>query len=161
DPHQLKNLLPSKEPELLAAVKDGDARIEALAASGAALNPVAVDAETRKRVEALGYVVPDGKAIQTGADPKDVHRYAQGAFDALALLFAKRYEDCEKLSLRGLEVMPGSSQLHDILARLYLETKRPALALPHAKEAARMNPQFADFAAQVAYTYLLLGDLPS
>jgi tetratricopeptide (TPR) repeat protein len=57
--------------------------------------------------------------------------------------------------------MPGSSQLHDILARVYLETRRPALALPHAVEAARLNPQYADFQAQMAYVHLLLGDLPN
>ena len=161
DPHQLKNLLPSQNPDLLAAVKDGETHIDALVSAGAALNPVAVDAETRKRIEALGYVVPDGKAVQNGADPKDVIGYSKVAYEALALLFAKRYDEAEKLALKGLEVMPGSSQLNDVLARVYLETRRPALALPHAQVAAQRNPHFADFAAQVAYTYLLLGDLPN
>ncbi len=161
DPRQLKNLLPSENAEQLAVVRDSEARIDALLTRGAALRPVEVDAETRAQIEALGYVVPDGNAVATGADPKDVHRLAGVAFDALSLMFAKRYEDSEKLGLSGLEVMPGSSQLHDIMARLYLETRRPAKALPHAKEAVRLNPTVADFHAQFAYTYLRLGDLPS
>jgi arylsulfatase A-like enzyme/Tfp pilus assembly protein PilF len=160
DPRQLHNLLPSKRPEHVAAVEQAESRIDALLAGGKQATPLAVDAETRAQIEALGYVVPDGKAVKTGADPKDVHRLAGAAFDALALMFAKRYEESEKLALRALEVMPGSSQLHDILARLYLETRRPAFALPHALEAARLNPQLADFQAQVAYVHLLLGELP-
>jgi arylsulfatase A-like enzyme/Tfp pilus assembly protein PilF len=161
DPRQRRNLLPSQAPEHVAAVEAGEARIAALLAGSAEANPLAVDAETRAQVEALGYVVPDGRAVKNGADPKDVHKLAGAAFDALALLFAKRHEDAEKLALKGLEVMPQSSQLHDILARIYLDTRRPALALPHALAAARLNPQLADFHAQVAYIHLLLGDLPN
>lgn len=161
DPRQRRNLLPSQAPEHVAAVQAGEARIDALLAGSAEANPLAVDAETRAQVEALGYVVPDGKAVKNGADPKDVHKLAGVAFDALALLFAKRHEDAEKLALKGLEVMPQSSQLHDILARIYLDTRQPALALPHALAAARLNPQLADLHAQVAYIHLLLGDLPN
>jgi arylsulfatase A-like enzyme/Tfp pilus assembly protein PilF len=161
DPHQRKNLLPSEQPEHVAAVKAADARIDALLARAQEAKPLAVDADTRARIEALGYVVPDGKAVKTGADPKDVHRLAGVAFDALALLFAKRHEEAEKLALRGLEVMPGSSQLHDILARIYLDTQKPGLALPHALAAARLNPGVADFHAQVAYVHLVLGNLPN
>jgi tetratricopeptide (TPR) repeat protein len=145
----------------VAAVEAGEARIDALLAGSAEASPMAVDAETRAQVEALGYVVPHGKAVKNGADPKDVHKLAGVAFDALALMFAKRHEDAEKLALKGLEVMPQSSQLHDILARIYLDTRRPALALPHALEASRLNPELADFHAQVAYVHLLLGDLPN
>src|SRR5688500_19956382 len=105
----------------------------------------------RAQCEALGYVVPVGKAVKNGADPKDVHKLAGVAFDALALLFAERQEQAEKLALKGLEVMPQSTQLHDILARIYLDTRRPALAMPHALEAARLNPDLAVFHAQVAY----------
>jgi tetratricopeptide (TPR) repeat protein len=161
DPRQLKNLLPSENAEQLAIVRASEARIDALLERGTALRPVAVDADTRAQIEALGYVVPDGNAVATGADPKDVHRLAGVAFDTLSLMFAKRYEDSEKLGLRGLEVMPGSSQLHDIMARLYLETRRPAKALHHAREALRLNPSVADFHAQFAYVHLRLGDLPS
>ena len=161
DPHERHNLLPSQAEEHVAAVKAGEARIDALLAGSAEASPLAVDAETRAQIEALGYVVPDGKAVKTGADPKDVHKLAGVAFDALALLFAKRHAQAEKLALKGLEVMPRSSQLHDILARIYLDTHRPALALPHAIEASRLNPAVADFHAQVAYVHLLLGDLPN
>jgi arylsulfatase A-like enzyme/Flp pilus assembly protein TadD len=160
DPRQRTNLLPSERPEHVAAVKAAEARIDALLAHAKQVELQAVDAETRAQIEALGYVVPDGKAVKTGADPKDVHKLAGVAFDALALLFANRQEEAEKLALRGLEAMPGSSQLHDILARIYLDMRKPAKALPHALEAARLSPGVADFHAQVAYVHLLLGSLP-
>ena len=160
DPHELRNLLPSPQAERIEAVRAYESRIDALLAGGAALHPIAVDADTRQRIEALGYVVPDGKAVKTGADPKDVHALASLAWDAVALTFEKRHEEAEKLALEGLRRMPDSSQLHDILARLYLETRRPALALPHAMEAARIAPGVADFRAQLAYVFLSLGDLP-
>ena len=161
DPHQRHNLLPSKAPEHVAAVEAGEKRIDALLAGSAVASPLAVDAETRAQIEALGYVVPNGKVVKNGADPKDVHKLAGVAFDALALLFAERQAEAEQLALKGLEVMPQSTQLHDILARIYLDAHQPALAMPHALEAARLNPGLADFQAQVAYVHLLLGDLPN
>jgi len=161
DPHQLRNLLPSESAGQLAAVRTAEARIDALLKRGTTLGSAPVGAETRAQIEALGYVVPDGTAVATGADPKDVHRLGGVAFDALSLMFAKRYEDAEKLALRGLEVMPGSSQLHDILARLYIETRQPKEAMPHALAAAQLNPRAADFRAQVAHVHLLQGDLAS
>ena len=101
DPHELRNLLPSKQSEPAAVVKSDEARIDAWLASAADLRPVTVDAETRAKVEALGYVVPDGKAVKTGADPKDVHQLAGIGNDALALLLAARYDEVEKVALKG------------------------------------------------------------
>jgi arylsulfatase A-like enzyme/tetratricopeptide (TPR) repeat protein len=161
DPHELRNLLPSKLPEPAAVVKSDESQIDTLLASAAELHPVAVDAETRAGIEALGYVVPDGKVVKTGADPKDVHQLAGIGNNALALLIAKQYDEAEKTARDGLRVLPNSSQLHDVLARAYLETSRPTLALPHAKAAARLSPSVADYHAQLGYAFLVLGDLPN
>jgi arylsulfatase A-like enzyme/Flp pilus assembly protein TadD len=161
DPRQLSNLLPDEDAAHAEAVKAGESHIDALLAGAADVNPMAVDAETRAQIEALGYVVPKGEVVKNGADPKDVHRLADVAYRALSLLLAQKYDAAEKLALAGLTKLPGSSQLHDILARTYLETQRPEKALPHALEAARLNPHWGDFQAQTAYTYLLLGDLPN
>ena len=160
DPHELRNLLPSHETGLVETVKANESRIDALLASDAGLHPRSVDAETRERVEALGYVVPDGSAVKTGADPKDVHQLADLAWDVLALAFEKKSDEAERLALEGLRRMPESSRLHDVLARIYLDTRRPALALPHAQAAARIAPGVADFHAQVGDVYLALGDVP-
>jgi tetratricopeptide (TPR) repeat protein len=161
DPRQLANLLPGEAPAHAQTVKAGEAHIDAVLAAAAEVRPVDVDAETRAQIEALGYVVPKGQALKNGADPKDVHRLADVAYRALALLLAKKYEAAERLAQAGLAKLPDSSQLHDILARTYLETQRPQQALPHALEAARLNPHWGDFQAQAAYTHLLLGDLPN
>jgi arylsulfatase A-like enzyme/Flp pilus assembly protein TadD len=161
DPRQLTNLLPASKPEHDVVAKREEQRIEVLLAGGAELSPVEVDAETRARIEALGYVVPKGVAAKNGADPKDVHRTADIASRSLALLFARRYAEAERLARAGLEKLPDSSQLHDTIARIYTETQRPQQALPHALAAARSNPHWGDFQAHVAYVYLLLGDLPN
>jgi arylsulfatase A-like enzyme/Flp pilus assembly protein TadD len=160
DPRQLANLLPARRPEHAAAAAAGEERIERLLADQAALAPVAVDAETRAAIEALGYVVPQGEVVKNGADPKDVHQLADIAYSALALLFEKQYEECERVAKLGLARIPGSSQLHDILARLYIETRQLEPALAHASEAARLRPHWGDFQAQVAYVRLLRGELP-
>jgi len=158
DPRQLANLLPGDAH--VAAVERDEARIDRLLEGAAEPSPVEIDDATRAQIEALGYVVPKGEVVRNGADPKDVHRLADIAYQALALLMAKRYEEGEQLAKAGLSKLPGSSQLHDILARIYLETRKPEQALPHALEAARLNPHWGDFQAQVAYVHLLLGNLP-
>ena len=160
DPRQLANLLPAGQPVRAETVTAGEARIDRLLAGAAELRPVEVDADTRAQIEALGYVVPKGEAVKNGADPKDVHRLGDVAYWALTLFFEQRYEECERLALRGLEKLPGSSQLHDILARLFIETRKLEPALVHAKEAARLRPHWGDFQAQVAYVHLLRGELP-
>ena len=160
DPGQLANLLPAERAERRELVEASEAHLAALLAPAAAPRPVAVDAETRARIEALGYVVPKGAVVSNGADPKDVHQLSELWYEALALLFAHRYEEAERFALASLERLPNSSQLHQVLANVYVETRRPQLALPHALEAARLNPEWGDFQAQLAYVYVLLGDLP-
>jgi arylsulfatase A-like enzyme/Flp pilus assembly protein TadD len=160
DPRQLANLLPAQQPAHEEVARSDEARLEGLLAGSAAASTVAVDDETRARIEALGYVVPKGGVVKNGADPKDVHRLAEIAYRSLALLLAGRFDEAEQLAVDGLKKLPDSSQLHDVLARVYIERRRPEQALPHAAEAARLNPQWGDFQAQLAYVYLLLGDLP-
>jgi arylsulfatase A-like enzyme/Flp pilus assembly protein TadD len=160
DPRQRANLLPSSDASHAEVVGREEGRITELLARSTAAKPVDVDAEMRSRIEALGYVVPKGDVVKTNADPKDVHRLAGYWYEALGALMSKEYERAEKIALQGLEKLPQSSQLHDVIARLYIETRRPQLALPHALEAARLNPGWSDYQAQVGFVYLLLGDLP-
>jgi tetratricopeptide (TPR) repeat protein len=160
DPSQHANLLPEHQSEHAAATALAEQRIGALLTSDPASKRVDVDDATRARIEALGYVVPKGDVVKTNADPKDVHRLAGYWYEALGALMSNEYERAEKIALQGLEKLPQSSQLHDVIARLYIETRRPQLALPHALEAARLNPGWSDYQAQAAFVYLLLGDLP-
>jgi arylsulfatase A-like enzyme/tetratricopeptide (TPR) repeat protein len=160
DPRQRGNLLPSSDASHAEVVGREEGRINELLARSSAAKPVDVDAEMRARIEALGYVVPKGDVVKNGADPKDVHRLAGYWYEALGALMSNEHERAEKLALEGLAKLPQSSQLHDVIARLYIETRRPQLALPHALEAARLNPGWSDYQAQAAFVYLLLGDLP-
>ena len=64
-------------------------RIEALLARRRASRPLDVDAETRAQIEALGYVVPKGKARRrTARIPRTCTALADIGYQALALLFA-------------------------------------------------------------------------
>ena len=56
--------------------------------------------------------------------------------------------------------MPDSAQLHDTLARIYSASGSPARALPHARRAVELNPQWADFHAHIGATLLSVRDLP-
>jgi len=159
DPREQQNLLgaaPAREHD--AVVRESETKLAGLLERAAPFARVEVDAETRARIEALGYVVPTGPSVATGADPKDVQHLGTLGFKVLALLFQRRYAECEQLALEGLRKMPGSARLHDALARLYVETQRLEPALHHAREAARLNPHWADFQAQVAYVHLLRGE---
>jgi choline-sulfatase len=160
DPRQLASVLPSEQAAHRAAVARDEQRISSLLAGAAETRAVDVDAETRARIEALGYVVPTGEVVRNGADPKDVHRYADLWYEALGLFYEKKYEQAERRARGGLDKLPHSSQLHDVLACVYVETRRPQLALPHAVEAARLSPNWADYQAKLAYVHLVLGQLP-
>jgi len=161
DPRQRANLLPDGQAAHEPIVGVSEARIDGLLAAAADLRTIEVDAETRAQIEALGYVVPKGAVVGNGADPKDVHRLADLAYRALGFVLAKKYGEAERLAQDGLAQLPESTQLHDILARVYLDTGRLRQALPHALEAARLNPHWGDFQVQVAYVQLLLGDIQS
>jgi choline-sulfatase len=160
DPRQRRNVLPSQQPAHEATVQRGEQRIGELLTRSAELARVDVDADTRARIEALGYVVSSRAVEKTGDDPKDVHHYADLWYEALGLYFEKKYDRAEEIALRALEKLPHSSQLHDVLARVYVETGRPELALKHAVEATRLNSGWADYQAQVAFVHVLLGKLP-
>ncbi len=159
DPGEQANLLDSKNPpqEKVAAAR---ARVAEARAGEHQLSTVSVDAKTRAQVEALGYLVPTaGAAAQgSGEDPKDVHRSAAIAYEALAAYFAGDAAGAERLAHETLEKMPNSVRAHEILARLYLQYSRPAEALPHALAAARLQPEFADYQATVGIAQLALGD---
>ncbi len=162
DPGERANLLDGKQApqERVAAARDQIARART---GERQLDTVAVDAQTRAQVEALGYLVPTpGAAAQgSGEDPKDVHRSAAIAYEALGAYFAGDAVGAERLAKETLERMPNSVRAHEILARLYLQYSRPADALPHAKAAARLQPQFADYQATVGIAELALGNYPA
>ena len=161
DAGQLTNLLPTTEAAIAQVVDASEARLVAIDATAEASERTEVDAETRAQIEALGYVVPVGQVEGNGADPKDVHTLAAGMFDAMALYQARRYADAERLSLAMLERLPHSHQLHDILARTYIETGRPDKALPYAREVARLVPDWTEGHGLVGQAALALGDLPT
>ncbi len=160
DPGQNANLFESRddvarsEPIALA-----EARLAEVGANETDLDPIDVDAETRAAIEALGYVVPTGQAADTGQDPKDVHQFAGLGHAAMGHLFAGRLDLAERVARRGLEAMPQSGALHDILAHIHMAASEPSKALPHAIEAARLHPHWADFHAQLATVRLTLEDL--
>jgi arylsulfatase A-like enzyme/tetratricopeptide (TPR) repeat protein len=160
DPHELRDLLASGDapPEGVAAAKG---RLASVRSGEQEIATREVDAETRARIEALGYAIPGAGAPAgdlAGADPKDVHRQARLGVEALSAYFEKRYADTERIALAGLQAMPRSVQLNEILARLYLETGRWPQAIPYAEATVRYLPSWPGHHVQLGLAYLGTGD---
>ena len=138
----------------------GDGR-EIVGLSERALAPVAIDATTRAQMEALGYVVPAPSAAAAGGGehPRDMLPNVALFTEALGAFNQREFEAAERYARAALERMPNSARAHELLSRLAVIAGRPRDGLPHALEAARLNPFHADYVAAVGSIQLQLGDL--
>ncbi len=143
DPGEQKNLLepdPKAHPERVAHAEQS---IEELVAREEKASQVAVDAETRAQIEALGYVVPSGgerKGAGVG-DPKDLEKYSQLAFHSTYLTSIGAWAEAEQMTLEALKHMPTSATLHEAMARIFLGTGREPMAVVAAQNAIRFAPE--------------------
>ncbi|MCP3984694.1 MAG: sulfatase-like hydrolase/transferase [bacterium] len=157
DPHQQQNLLDVGKFEDVT----GQARKRIADASsregGLAIDDI--DAETRAQIEALGYVVPGPAVEQTGADPKDAVRFAGYGFKALGLFFEEKYDEARSVAETGLEYVPNSAMLNDVLARVHFHQNDLTEARRYAERAVELNPHSAEFHAHAAFLRLVTQDL--
>jgi arylsulfatase A-like enzyme/tetratricopeptide (TPR) repeat protein len=140
DPDQLHNLLApgQRTPrDVLAPLER--ALDTALAREGEATH-VALDAETRKQLQALGYALPEGPVAPSGMDPKDGLRLIVPFETAKAWYQEGRVDEAERLALEVREEMPDSPAVHDLLARIALSQNRADEALAHAERALALAP---------------------
>ncbi len=154
DPHENANLLGAGEPPYAERLASAQQRIDEVKANEAAGARVAIDAETRARIEALGYVVPSGEGVASAnaPDPKDVERYGPLAARSGELMGLGRWAEAEAVTLQAIEKLPGSATLRENLARIYLGVHRKDLALEAANEAVRLAPDSP-------WSYALLGEV--
>jgi arylsulfatase A-like enzyme/tetratricopeptide (TPR) repeat protein len=159
DPGQLVNLLPGAEGEAARAVAHAESYLTQVLSGDRSADTRAIDADTRARIESLGYVVPRGEVAGNGADPKDVHALGELVVEVMELDATGRLAEARSLALRGLEEMPDSASLNDLMARLAVRERRFADALPYAERAAALQPDGPELHAQLGYVRLRLGDV--
>jgi arylsulfatase A-like enzyme/Flp pilus assembly protein TadD len=163
DPGELANLLQSDADSYRARVDVAQQRIQMASAGERKSSKVAIDAETRARIEALGYVVPTGDVeIRSDApDPKDTERYGQIAFKSQELTGLGRWAEAEAVTLQALRYLPRSATLHENLARIYLGTGRYEAAIAAAREAVTLAPESPIPLGLLGELYFRVGDYPS
>jgi arylsulfatase A-like enzyme/Tfp pilus assembly protein PilF len=164
DPGQTRDLLASKAgPAPGAAEKAAslDAEIAASLSRQSAQAPAALDAGTRRNLEALGYALPAAPVAKTGLDPKDGLRWTSHYYRALAAFEGDRPAEAHALLEEMLAATPQSRLGHALLARVHVAEGRPDRALAHAETAARLVPASAEYQSLLGDVRLMTGNAPA
>jgi arylsulfatase A-like enzyme/Flp pilus assembly protein TadD len=129
DPGETENLAPARP----ALVKEMAARLEEVEGSGAIEgggggNRLAVDEETRRRLQTLGYVTASGAAAKRSYgeddDPKRLVRLSDRLDDAMAAHLAGRSEDAILLLQSIVAERPSMAKAWDDLSYVLREAGR-------------------------------------
>jgi arylsulfatase A-like enzyme/Flp pilus assembly protein TadD len=129
DPGETENLAPARP----AMVKEMAARLEEIEREGAIEdrgdeNRLAVDEETRRRLQTLGYVTAPGAAPKRSYgeddDPKRLVRLSDRLDDAMAAQLAGRSEDAIRLLQSILAERPSTAKAYDDLSYVLREAGR-------------------------------------
>lgn len=161
DPREQRNLA-SKRTDIVATLDAELARHEAsLQARSASAAPL--DAEARRRLEALGYLAP-GERPQTTAsararDVKDMLRVRDMEADLQAgLLDGRISQDEAKERLRALIALsPETPAFHFGLGSMLAAGGDAAGALPHLQRAVALQPDLAEAHVNLAVVLVTLG----
>ncbi len=157
DPRQLANLLEDATPEARARAAEFDSRAEDVLAGARTAAPERLDEQALEPLRALGYALPSEPVAQSGLDPKD-GLLALPALWAATRAYAKDdLARAEQLLLRFLAEMPTSSRGHELLAAVYVSTRRLPEAVFHLEAAARLVSGSARTQAMLGELYLELG----
>ncbi len=159
DPRQLRNLLddPSQIPaELVGGLEQS---LDAVLARERQANRLALDAATREQLSALGYALAEGPVPQNGMDPKDGLRLVEPFVIADAEYSLGHLEKAEKRARELLSELPDSPQLHDLLARIYIDQRNLDLAVAHAETAVRLLPAAGRYHDRLGLARLASGDV--
>ncbi len=92
-------------------------------------------------------------------DPKDGLPLLESYVIADAEYSLGRLEQAEARATSLLSELPESPQLHDLLARIYIDRGRPDLATKHAETAVRLLPEAGRHHDRLAQARLVAGDL--
>jgi arylsulfatase A-like enzyme/Flp pilus assembly protein TadD len=159
DPGQLTNLL--EDPSAAAAEAAGilDRAVDAVLADQRKAERLPLDAETREQLRALGYAPAEGPVPETGTDPKDGLPLLEAYVIAAGEYSLGRLDQAEARATRLLPELPRSPQLHDLLARIYMDQGDLELAIHHAETAVRLVPEAGRHHDRLGLVRLAAGDV--
>jgi len=156
DPGEQHDL--SGTPDAAPRMAELDGRVTRILAAHGQGQRLALDADERARLQALGYARPAGAVSMPGLDPKDGLRY-QGLIQQGSRAFVEqRYADAETALRAFLEYAPRSARAHGLLASTLLNMGRAAEASTHADRAIALDPGTAHHYADRAEIRLALDD---
>lgn len=141
DPRQLANLLPAERGTAAAAVHEAGVHLAGVLAHDRPLETVALGAERRTQIEALGYLVPEEVPAESEVNPRDALPYANLSFLASGDYQAGRLAAAIEKAHQILARFPGSFRMHDIAARAHLELGDLEAALRHARRGTELLPE--------------------
>ncbi len=122
---------------------------------------VDLDPETIARLESIGYV---GTKIdenwefdQDSPDPKDFIGLSNAIKKCKRFIYKKQYDQAKKLCEETLQIYPGSSELHNLLAKVASNQGRWGDAISHLKKSIALAPEFPDTYDELGNIMALLG----
>ncbi|HSF17524.1 MAG TPA: sulfatase-like hydrolase/transferase [Vicinamibacteria bacterium] len=124
DPGETENLAPARP----ALVKEMSSRLAELESAGAVVESrLAVDEETRRRLQTLGYATGPGavaskRSYGPGDDPKRLVQLSDRLDDALAAHLAGRSEEAIRLLRAIVTARPSMAKAYDDLSYVLRET---------------------------------------
>lgn len=158
DPLQRSNLLAGDRVGAHERVAALDAEISAVLKNGREATPLAVDAEVRDRLRALGYALADGPVEETGLDPKDGLASAHAIYEGVAAYEKGESSRAERILSAAVEQVPRSSRAHAVLAMTLIARGDLRRAAEHAETAAALTPESAEHRALLGDVHRLLGN---
>ncbi len=159
DPRQLANLLDDPSQDAAEVAKRLDQGLDTELAREREANRIALDAATREQLRALGYTLAEGPVTANGMDPKDGLRLVEPFVIADTEYSLGHLENAEALAGQLLAELPDSPQIHDLLARIYIDKRSLDLAIAHAETAVRLLPAAGRYHDRLGLARLAAGDL--
>lgn len=148
------------QPQTVRALADLLARVAG--SEQGAMNRATVDADTRSRLAALGYIGTGSGSSGRGdlagrRDPKDYILVFNRLNAAVRLTRAHRYTDALPILRQAIATDPKNAFAHQALGNVYVGLNQPAKAIDEYRAYLNMVPPAAYVHHLVAISYLKLG----
>ena len=162
DPNELNNIA-REEPDQLQAMGDALDQILAEATQHQAKGKAGLDADTRQRLESLGYV--SGALNETldvnkdAEDPKDLIAYHVRTMQIGFLIYQEQYALAERECQALIAQRPSFYRPYFNLAKMAMKQDKSAEAIAHLKKVIECKPDHVDAYKALAEAYKAQGDL--
>jgi arylsulfatase A-like enzyme/Flp pilus assembly protein TadD len=158
DPRQLANLLEDPLQDAVEVAKRLDEGVDSELAREQEASRLALDEATRAQLRALGYTLAEAPVPANRLDPKDGLRLVEPFVVADTEYSLGHLKEAEALARELLSELPESPQIHDLLARIYIDQGKLDLAVSHAETAARLLPAAGRYHDRLGLARLAVGD---